>query len=95
MNLFHEKLLNVWMPRIIRILSWVPFVNRYLPTNQALIDSTYSDSTSPSRISVSHTNNISMKQGMQYEVLRDGTFDFNNAEQIDLSEEGSQMEESE
>ena len=33
MTHIHEKLLTVWMPRMVSILSWIPYVNRYLPTN--------------------------------------------------------------
>jgi hypothetical protein len=32
MNSLHAKLETVYIPRIVWVLSWVPIVNRYLPT---------------------------------------------------------------
>lgn len=32
MNSFHAKMETVYIPRIVWVLSWVPIVNRYLPT---------------------------------------------------------------
>lgn len=34
MQAVHHSLENVYIPRIIYILSWIPFVNRYVPTAQ-------------------------------------------------------------